>query len=147
MGIFASEKVFSGKNALYAADKLLCLRLLALELDDQRIVAACLGFKVLKSIVCDDCRAVVGTINFDYRSLYHHFENAVYFTHKQAVLAVKNQVIVYTLVGESGPDHEKSFLVEVSINDHVVGRGSGRSKQRAEQDAARVAIEKLYPNE
>ena len=47
------------------------------------------GFIHAKSIVCDDCRAVVGTINFDYRSLYHHFENAVYFTHKQAVLAVK----------------------------------------------------------
>ena len=47
------------------------------------------GFIHAKSIVCDDCKAVVGTINFDYRSLYHHFENAVYFTHKQAVLAVK----------------------------------------------------------
>ena len=66
---------------------------------------------------------------------------------QELVQRKKNQVIVYTLVGESGPDHEKSFLVEVSINDHVVGRGSGRSKKRAEQDAARVAIEKLYPNE
>jgi ribonuclease-3 len=66
---------------------------------------------------------------------------------QELVQRKKNQVIVYTLVGESGPDHEKSFLVEVSINDYVVGRGSGRSKKRAEQDAARVAIEKLYPNE
>lgn len=66
---------------------------------------------------------------------------------QELVQRKKNQVIVYTLVGESGPDHEKSFLVEVSINDHVVGRGSGRSKKRAEQDAARVAIEKPYPNE
>ena len=66
---------------------------------------------------------------------------------QELVQRKKKQVIVYTLVGESGPDHEKSFLVEVSINDHVVGRGSGRSKKRAEQDAARVAIEKLYPNE
>ena len=42
-----------------------------------------------KSIVCDDKCAVVGTINFDYRSLYHHFENAVYFTDERAVAALK----------------------------------------------------------
>ncbi len=47
------------------------------------------GFIHAKSIVCDDCRAVVGTINFDYRSLYMHFENAVYFENCEAVLAVK----------------------------------------------------------
>ena len=47
------------------------------------------GFIHAKSIVCDDTCAVVGTINFDYRSLYHHFENAVYFANCDAVLAVK----------------------------------------------------------
>lgn len=47
------------------------------------------GFIHAKSVVCDDECAVVGTINFDYRSLYHHFENAVYFSHCQAVLDVK----------------------------------------------------------
>ena len=47
------------------------------------------GFIHAKSIVCDDECAVVGTINFDYRSLYHHFENAVYFADCEAVAAVK----------------------------------------------------------
>ena len=47
------------------------------------------GFIHAKSVVSDDTCAVVGTINFDYRSLYHHFENAVYFTDKEAVAAVK----------------------------------------------------------
>ena len=42
-----------------------------------------------KSMVCDDEVAVVGTINLDYRSLYLHFENAVYFTGTEAVLDVK----------------------------------------------------------
>ena len=36
------------------------------------------GFLHAKSFVCDDEIAVVGTINLDYRSLYHHFENAVW---------------------------------------------------------------------
>lgn len=47
------------------------------------------GFLHAKSMVCDDEYAVVGTVNFDYRSLYYHFENAVYFTNERAVAAVK----------------------------------------------------------
>ena len=47
------------------------------------------GFIHAKSIVSDDRCAVVGTINFDYRSLYHHFENAVYLSGCDAVLDVK----------------------------------------------------------
>ena len=66
---------------------------------------------------------------------------------QELVQRKKNQVLTYALVGESGPDHDKSFRVEVSLNNQVVGQGSGRSKKRAEQDAARTAIEKLFPNE
>ena len=47
------------------------------------------GFIHSKSMVCDDEYAVVGTINFDYRSLYLHFENAVYFAECNAVMDVK----------------------------------------------------------
>ncbi len=48
-----------------------------------------LGFIHAKSFVCDGESAVVGTINLDYRSLYLHFENAVYFSGCEAVLDVK----------------------------------------------------------
>ena len=64
---------------------------------------------------------------------------------QELVQQKKNQVLTYTLVGESGPDHDKHFEVEVSLNGKVVGLGSGSSKKRAEQDAARVAIEALFP--
>ena len=47
------------------------------------------GFIHSKIMVSDDNSAVVGTINLDYRSLYHHFENAVYFSGCDAVQAVK----------------------------------------------------------
>ena len=43
------------------------------------------------------------------------------------------------LVSESGPDHDKHFEVEVHLNSNVIGRGSGPSKKKAEQDAAREA--------
>ena len=65
---------------------------------------------------------------------------------QELVQQKKNQVLTYTLVGQSGPDHDKQFDVEVALNGNVVGKGSGRSKKRAEQDAARTAIEKLFPD-
>ena len=56
---------------------------------------------------------------------------------------LNNQEVVYTLVGESGPDHDKQFLVELTLNGEVVGKGNGTSKKRAEQDAARNALDLL----
>ncbi|MBQ8503629.1 MAG: ribonuclease III [Clostridia bacterium] len=47
----------------------------------------------------------------------------------------------YTLVGESGPDHNKRFEVEVNLNSNVIGCGTGRSKKIAEQQAAKQALE------
>ena len=71
--------------------------------------------------------------------------NADYKTALQErVQQKKDQIISYRLVGESGPDHDKSFQVEVLLNGNVVGSGVGSSKKRAEQDAARVALEQLY---
>lgn len=49
----------------------------------------------------------------------------------------------YVLVGESGPDHDKRFEVEVMLNSNVIGCGIGRSKKLAEQEAARQALELL----
>ena len=72
--------------------------------------------------------------------------NADYKTQLQELVQQKkNQVLSYALVGESGPDHDKQFQVEVSLNGAVVGCGTGSSKKRAEQQAARAAIEQLFP--
>ena len=62
---------------------------------------------------------------------------------QELVQQKKNQVLCYHLVGESGPDHDKVFTAQVLLNDQVVGEGTGSSKKRAEQDAARVALEQL----
>ena len=64
---------------------------------------------------------------------------------QELVQQKKNQVISYALVGQSGPDHDKLFDVAVSLNGTVIGTGSGRSKKRAEQMAAKAAMEKLFP--
>ncbi len=50
---------------------------------------------------------------------------------------------VYRLVDTSGPDHARTFTVEVLFGDLVLGRGSGPSKKRAEQAAATEAMRRL----
>ena len=49
----------------------------------------------------------------------------------------------YQLIGAEGPDHAKIFSVEVDLNGTPIGKGKGRSKKEAEQNAAKAAIEKL----
>ena len=49
----------------------------------------------------------------------------------------------YATVRETGPDHQKLFEVELSIQDEIVGMGSGRSKKEAEQQAAKQALQQL----
>ena len=46
----------------------------------------------------------------------------------------------YVVTGESGPDHNKRFIVEVRLNSNVIGTGEGHSKKAAEQQAAREAL-------
>lgn len=72
--------------------------------------------------------------------------NADYKTALQELVQQKkNQVITYEMTGESGPDHDKHFSVRVLLNGEPIGAGEGTSKKRAEQDAARAALEKLNP--
>ena len=46
----------------------------------------------------------------------------------------------YVVVGESGPDHDKCFTVEVRLNSNSIGTGTGKSKKQAEQQAAKEAL-------
>ena len=48
----------------------------------------------------------------------------------------------YAVIRETGPDHDKHFIVGVYIKDTMVAEGSGKSKQEAEQSAAREALDK-----
>jgi len=50
------------------------------------------------------------------------------------------EYLEYFMVGESGPDHCKTFIVEVHLNNNVIGTGEGRSKKQAEQMAAKATL-------
>lgn len=49
----------------------------------------------------------------------------------------------YRVIGESGPDHDKTFDVRLTIGDILTATGSGKSKKTAEQAAASAALDKL----
>ncbi len=74
----------------------------------------------------------------------HKFHNQDYKTALQELVQQKkNQVLTYELLGETGPDHNKQFEVAVLLNGQRIGAGVGSSKKRAEQEAARCALENL----
>ncbi len=116
------------------------------------------GGKKRASILADAVESVIAAIYLDggfapAKEFIHKFvlfatpEKPQNIDHKTALQELvqqkKGQVITYTLSGESGPDHCKEFTVQVCINGQVVGEGTGSSKKRAEQNAARDALEKL----
>jgi ribonuclease-3 len=67
-----------------------------------------------------------------------------YKSQLQEMLQAKaQQPPVYVLIETSGPDHDKKFTVEVKLGNDVLAAGIGRSKKKAETEAARIALEKL----
>ncbi|WP_434796903.1 ribonuclease III [Terrisporobacter vanillatitrophus] len=110
------------------------------------------------SILADALEAVIAAIYLDggleqaskfiFEFMEEIIENSIegkifrdYKTYLQEVLQSKGeQHIWYKLVEEKGPDHNKRFVMEVGINDDVLGVGEGKSKKDAEQVAAKSAL-------
>lgn len=67
-----------------------------------------------------------------------------YKTVLQEKLQVHGEVkIKYVVLKEEGPDHDKTFIVEVSCNDKVLATGKGKNKKHAEMEAAKNALQIL----
>jgi ribonuclease-3 len=118
------------------------------------------GGRERPSIIADAVEAVLAAVYLDSGSIreprriirkfiLEHMEEAReasrdHKTHLQELVQRRSgQVLSYHLIGQSGPDHNKSFEMEVRLNGETVGTGTGRSKKEAEQMAARAAIAKL----
>ena len=61
---------------------------------------------------------------------------------QEAMQAEYRESVTYKIVFEKGPSHNRTFFAEVSFDGHVLGRGEGRSKKIAEQEAAKDALSK-----
>ncbi len=116
------------------------------------------GGRKRDSITSDAMEALIGAIYLDggftsAKEFIHRFvltdleDKKLFYDSKtilqEMVQADRNREISYRLVGEKGPDHNKSFSVEVLIGGDVYGAGQGRTKKAAEQQAAYEAILKL----
>ena len=77
-------------------------------------------------------KARKGTLGKDYKTLLQEF-----------VQQEGERQIHYSLIGESGPDHDKVFCMEVRIDGHRYASGTGKSKKEAEQHAAQVTLAQL----
>ena len=62
---------------------------------------------------------------------------------QELIQAREQQTPTYQVIEETGPDHSKTFTVEVRLGETVLARGSGKSKKAAEVEAARSALERL----
>ena len=60
---------------------------------------------------------------------------------QQLIQQAEGDFLEYVTVGESGPDHKKTFSVEARLNSNVIGKGVGKTKREAEQNAAKKALE------
>lgn len=119
------------------------------------------GGRMRASILSDAYEALIAAIFLDSNldvvrewvlgQLYETIEAAAkgkiskdYKTEFQELAQIHGDVnIKYKVVGTTGPDHKKLFIVEVYLNDVLMGDGEGPSKKKAEQNAAKNAILKL----
>ena len=60
----------------------------------------------------------------------------------QELVQTDKKSVVYEIVNEEGPAHNKKFECVVKVDGHILGKGSGTSKKAAEQEAARIALTK-----
>ncbi|MCL2866083.1 MAG: ribonuclease III [Lachnospiraceae bacterium] len=113
------------------------------------------GGRNRESIISDALEALIGALYLDggFTSakefvkafVLNDIENKKLFYDSKTILqeilqAKGEQKIVYHLIREEGPDHNKIFAVEVQIDDQVLGQGQGKTKKAAEQEAAYKAI-------
>jgi ribonuclease-3 len=102
----------------------------AIYLDGGLEAAETFLWRELKSAI--DAGAVRNFVGQDYKSAL-----------QERVQALGRPLPEYRIAGETGPDHRKIFEIEVVVGGEVLGAASGKAKKEAEQEAARLALERL----
>lgn len=95
------------------------------------------GLEPAKKFILDNLKEVIENAS-------HHVGDKDYKTVFQEKLQVHGDIkIVYTIVKEEGPDHDKLFTAKVEVDGKELAQGKGRSKKLAEMEAARIALGKI----
>lgn len=120
------------------------------------------GGRTKINILADTFEALIAAIFIDQgfdkaysfidTNLFHNklkflIENKLYLSPKSRLQEITQarykNLPSYTVIQATGPEHEKKFVVNVLINDKIVGEGQGKSKKQAEENAAQNALEKM----
>ncbi|MCV6607304.1 MAG: ribonuclease III [Campylobacterales bacterium] len=75
----------------------------------------------------------------DLKSLFKDYKTAL----QEITQARYSEVPVYTVIGEKGPDHNKEFEIQIEINGQIIAKAIGKSKKDAQQNVAKIALEKI----
>jgi ribonuclease-3 len=110
---------------------------------------ACALEAVIAAVYLD--QGIIKTRKMLFKLLEEEWQKAIkkpaaidYKSRLQELIQSREQRIPsYYVTGTSGPDHIKTFSVEVRLGDQLLGNGSGKSKKEAETEAAREALEKI----
>ena len=94
-----------------------------------------LGFDTAKKVILD---VIVPYIEEKQVIFFSDYKSAL-----QEYVQTTQKSLTYHLISEEGPSHNKTFTMEVRIDDIIYGRGKAQSKKEAEQEAAHDAIKKL----
>lgn len=94
-----------------------------------------LGFDTAKRVILD---IIVPYVENPKVTFFSDYKSAL-----QEFVQTEQRSLVYELVNEEGPAHNKSFTVIVKVDDIVYGEGTAQSKKLAEQEAAKNALDKL----
>lgn len=100
------------------------------------------GIEPVRKMIQESFEGDFGAIN-RYDLLFHDYKTALQELAQGRALALPD----YLVVEESGPDHDKRFVVEVRVSAEIVARGQGSSKKEAQQQAARAALELVADRE
>lgn len=116
------------------------------------------GGRSRDSIISDAFEALIGAIyldggfeyarNFIVKFALDDIENKKLFHDSKTILqervnSVKNANLSYEIIGESGPDHNKSYEAVALLDGQIIGKGRGHTKKGAEQQAAYQALKTL----
>ncbi|HOZ54079.1 MAG TPA: ribonuclease III [Bacilli bacterium] len=120
------------------------------------------GGKMKKTILADTFEAFLGAVYIDQGiSKVEEIINKVviplikknsdnflkdYKSELQEYVQTSRKSVVYDVINEEGPSHDRTFTVTVKVDDIVLGTGKAKSKKEAEQEAAKAALDKQARN-
>ncbi len=163
-----SEGQLTKRKSVLVSKSVLAQRAVAIGLDEQLLLSdseEIAGGRERRSILGDAYEALIGAMYLDCGlEAVRAFLERELFTLTDQLTAHKDYANYkslllefvqgagqpppeYQVSGQKGPDHRKTFLVEVRVSDQILGRGEGRTKKGAQQQAAKEAYQRLVREE